>query len=161
MRKQIRIPRSLPFALTLLYAALACRVAAEKSTDTSTVDTSRALNAQPPIRNNRDPGIARAESVRAAQIAKGDTMRFAGQTLSELGIGPLRIGMTVAEADSALGGGFADSDIGNPPMCTQAVLTKAPPGFNVELESGKVAAIVVESGSIGTSTGIHLGDQEA
>ena len=88
-------------------------------------------------------------------------MRFAGQTLSELGIGPLRIGMTAAEADSALGGGFADSDIGNPPICSEAVLTGAPPGFGVELENGKVAAIAVEGGSIATSAGVHIGDPEA
>lgn len=161
------MPRFLSFTLALLCTAVGCAVGTEKSTDTLRVDTSGRADTSTSLRSqieSEDPYvamIARAESVRVVQIAKGDTLRFAGMTLSEHGIGPLRIGMTAAEAAAALGGGFADSDIGNPPTCTQAVLTGAPPGFGVELENGKVAAIFVEGGSIGTASGVRIGDPVA
>jgi hypothetical protein len=141
-------------------AVAGCSAQTEKSIDTLRVDTSAVITAPSASVDPEVAAIARAESARVAHVAKGDTLRFAGMSLSEKGIGPLRIGMTVAEAAAALGGGFSDSDIGNPPGCTQAELVGAPPGFAVELENGRVAAIVVESGSIATSAGIRIGDAE-
>ena len=162
------MPQPLSFLLALLCTAVSCAVKTEKSTDTLGVDalspvTVRAddstwFQSRLDSKDPRVAAIARAESVRQVQIAKGDTLRFAGMTLSEYGIGPLRIGMTVAEAAAALGGGFADSDIGNPPDCTQAVVTRAPPGFGVHLENGKVAEIYAEGGSIAAASGVRIGD---
>jgi hypothetical protein len=169
------MPQSLPLVLAVLCAAVACAVEREKSADTLRVETSTpvrlgadtSIPVTPRVDGStslksriasKDPEVAafaRAESARVVQIAKGDTLRFAGMTLSEYGIGPLRIGMTVAEAAAALGGGFADSDAGIPPMCTQAVITSAPLGFGVLLENGKVAVIYVDGDSIAAYSGGH------
>jgi hypothetical protein len=164
-----------PLVLAALCVTVACAVESGKATDTVRVETlSQAtprVDSSTPVTLNvdrstslksriasKDPevaAIARADSTRVIQIARGDTLRFAGMTLSEYGIGPLRIGMTVAEAAAALGGGFADSDAGIPPMCTQAVITSAPLGFGVLLENGKVAVIYVDGDSIAAYSGGH------
>jgi hypothetical protein len=68
--------------------------------------------------------------------------------------------MTVAEAASAAGGGFA-APKGYSAGCGYAVLTKAPSGLAVMLEDGKIARIEVRSGRIGTATGAHIGDSES
>jgi hypothetical protein len=81
-------------------------------------------------------------------------------TVTEYGIGPIHAGMTVSEANAAIGGGFA-APKGGASGCTYAVLTKAPRGLAVMLENGRVARVEVRSGSIATSTGAHIGDSES
>jgi len=81
-------------------------------------------------------------------------------SVTEYGIGPIRAGMTVAQANTAMGGGFA-APKGGAAGCTYAVLTKAPRGLAVMLENGKVARVEVRSGSIATADGARIGDSEA
>jgi hypothetical protein len=81
-------------------------------------------------------------------------------TVTEYGIGPIRAGMTVAQANAAIGGGFA-APKGGTSGCTYAVLTKAPRGLWVMLQDGRVARVEVRNGSIATSTGARIGDSEA
>ena len=85
---------------------------------------------------------------------------MADMTVTENGIGPIHSGMTVAQANAAIGGGFA-APKGGASGCTYAVLTKAPRGLAVMLENGKVARVEVRSGTIATSTGAQIGDSEA
>jgi D-serine deaminase-like pyridoxal phosphate-dependent protein len=80
-------------------------------------------------------------------------------TVTENGIGPIHAGMTVAQANAAIGGGFA-APKGGTTGCTYAVLTKAPRGLWVMLQDGRVARVEVRSGSIATSTGARIGDSE-
>jgi hypothetical protein len=68
--------------------------------------------------------------------------------------------MTVAQAASAAGGGFA-APKGYSGGCGYAVLTKAPSGFAVMLEAGKIARFEVRNGSIATAAGARIGDSES
>ena len=76
------------------------------------------------------------------------------------GIGPLRAGMTVAEASKAVGGGFA-APAGADPACSYARLTKAPDGLAVMLENNKIARVEIRSGMIPTAEGARIGDTES
>jgi len=80
--------------------------------------------------------------------------------VTESGIGPIRAGMTVAEAAKAMGGGFA-APRGGSSGCGYAVMPKAPPGLAVMIEKGKVARVEVRRGSIPTAAGAKIGDTEA
>ena len=80
--------------------------------------------------------------------------------VTEHGIGPIRAGMTVAEAAKAMGGGFA-APRGGSSGCGYAVMPKAPPGLAVMIEKGKVARVEVRRGSIPTAAGAKIGDTEA
>jgi hypothetical protein len=124
-------------SIAFLFAASACAVKTEKAADTAAgpapapADTSRAPSPRPP-----------------------------DMTVTEYGIGPIRAGMTVAQANAAIGGGFA-APKGGTSGCTYAVLTKAPRGLWVMLQDGRVARVEVRSGSIATSTGARTGDTES
>jgi hypothetical protein len=80
--------------------------------------------------------------------------------VTEYGIGPIRAGMTVAQAAEAMGGGFA-APAGGTEGCTYAVLTEAPRGLAVMLQDGKVARVEIRSGTIATVAGARIGDSEA
>ena len=67
--------------------------------------------------------------------------------------------MTVAQANSAVGGGF--SAVNSDGSCTYARLTKRPPGLSVMLENNKIARVEVRSGTIQTAEGVRIGDTEA
>jgi hypothetical protein len=67
--------------------------------------------------------------------------------------------MTIAQAASAMGGGFA-SPRGYDGGCGYATLTKAPAGLAVMLQDGKIARFEVRSGGIKTAEGAGIGDSE-
>jgi hypothetical protein len=74
--------------------------------------------------------------------------------------GPLRVGMTVAQAANTLGGGFA-APAGYSGGCGYAVLVKAPAGLAVMLQDGRIARFEVRSGEIPTAAGARIGDSES
>jgi hypothetical protein len=132
-------------SIAFLIAAIACAVKTEKAADTvaiaSSTTTSTVVNTP-------------------ADTSRAPSHRPTDMTVTENGIGPIHAGMTVAQANAAIGGGFA-APKGGTSGCTYAVLTKAPRGLWVMLQDGRVARVEVRSGSIATSTGAHLGDSEA
>jgi hypothetical protein len=81
-------------------------------------------------------------------------------TVSPNSFGPLRVGMTVAQAAKAMGGGFG-APAGYSGGCGYATLTKAPKGLAVMLDEGKIARFEVRSGGIATAAGAKIGDTEA
>jgi len=151
---------SMHLSIALLFAATACAVKTEKvedtvsvdsSTSTSTVVTSPATPAKPaPVMPTPIP----------VDTSGSPASRPPDMTVTEYGIGPIRAGMTVAQANAAIGGGFA-APKGGTSGCTYAVLTKAPRGLWVMLQDGRVARVEVRGGSIATSTGVRIGDSEA
>jgi len=148
---------SIAIASSALFA-LACSVKTEKSADTSAVDTSTVIAA--PV--DTAPPVT-APAPQPVPPAQPDTSRPAPSTswtVNERGIGPLRAGMTVAQAKSAIGGGFA-APKGYSGGCGYAVLTKAPSGLAVMLEGGKIARVEVRSGGIATAAGARIGDSES
>jgi hypothetical protein len=81
-------------------------------------------------------------------------------TVTPAGIGPLRAGMTVAEANKAIGGGFS-APVGADPACSYAKLTRAPEGLAVMLANNKIVRVEVRSGTIATAEGARIGDSES
>ena len=150
MSTYLRLSLALLFTAT---AATACAVKTEKSADTSAVgDTTSAVvtpsdTTPMPVPPPPAPGPS-------GKSPSPD------MTVTEYGIGPIKAGMTVQQANAAIGGGFA-APKGGASGCTYAVLTKATPGLAVMLENGKVARVEVREGSIATSTGARIGDTEA
>jgi hypothetical protein len=134
------MPRSLLVSISFLLVVTACSVKKDTPADTTSV-------------------VAKAPSPSTRNPALPENSRTPDMTVTEYGIGPLRAGMTIAEANAAIGGGFA-APKGGASGCTYAVLTKAPPGLAVMLEHGKVARVEVRSGSIPTSRGARIGDSE-
>lgn len=145
-------------SVAILFSALACTAKTDKSADTSAVDTSATIVT--------DVDIAPLDSGPAPQPApptQSDTSRPAPSTswtVTEHGIGPLLTGMTVAQAKSAVGGGFA-APRGYSGGCGYAVLVKGPSGLAVMLEDGKIARVEVRSGGIATGEGARIGDSES
>jgi hypothetical protein len=82
-------------------------------------------------------------------------------TVSETGIGPLRIGMNFREVTMASGGGFASPDrVGSDGSCWQAKLLKGPAGISVMHNSGIIARVDVYEGYLATAAGARVGDSE-
>ena len=79
-------------------------------------------------------------------------------TVTPAGIGPLRVGMSVAEARAVLGGEFAvaDSAVG----CAHIVLTGLPGRVLAMVVDGRVARVEVKDGAVATATGARIGDSE-
>jgi hypothetical protein len=76
-------------------------------------------------------------------------------SVSPLGIGLLRIGMTVAEASAAVAGFTAPSQ---PQECGYARAARLPPGLRIMVENGRIARIDVHANTIPTIEGARVGD---
>jgi hypothetical protein len=144
---------SMRLSIAFLFAAAACAVKTDKAVDTvaiaSSTSTSTVVTAP--------PDSAMTPSGPTPVVPAPGTPDM---TVTEYGIGPIHAGITVAEANAAIGGGFA-APMGGTSGCTYAVLTKAPRGLWVMLQDGRVARVEVRSGSIATSTGARIGDTES
>lgn len=81
--------------------------------------------------------------------------------VSEMGIGPLHAGMTMAEAGAAVPGTFTVAAGDSASECTYASWSEAPAGVHVMLASGVVARVDVDSQSVSTDAGARVGDTEA
>ena len=155
-------------AAALAFAVAACTTKTETSSDTSALDTTNAVGTpagggssqspaatQPPANTSPVPGTTPpATSTDTARPAAGPSFRITPNSF-----GPLRVGMTVAQAASAMGGGFA-APRGYDGGCGYATLTKAPAGLAVMLEGGKIARFEVRNGGIKTAEGAGIGDSE-
>jgi hypothetical protein len=115
----------------LLVTATACAVKTEKNPDTTAVDSTT--------------------------VTTTSTNNTTTWTVTAAGLGPLRAGQTIAQANAAVGGGFSGTT-GN---CTYAVWGKAPAGVAVMLANGRVARVEVRSGSTATAAGAAIGSSEA
>jgi hypothetical protein len=143
-------------SLLLLFTATACAVKTEKNPDSTVVDsttitTSTSTVTQAP---SQTTPVAQTPAPVSAPV---DTPNTTTWTMTAAGLGPLRAGQTIAEANSAVGGGFSGSS-GN---CTYAVWPSAPAGVAVMLANGRVARIEVRSGATATAAGARIGDSEA
>ena len=155
----------------LTVAVVACSVKTETSSDTSSLDTTNAIGAPaggastqspavtpPPASTSPAPGNTQAPPATSTDTARppaGTSFR-----ITPNGFGPLRVGMTVAQAAAAMGGGFAAPN-GYDGGCGYARLTKAPAGLAVMLQGGKIARFEVRNGGIQTAAGARIGDSEA
>jgi len=81
-------------------------------------------------------------------------------TVTATGYGPLRIGMTVAAAASALHSP-APSTVGLDTACAYVHFDAAPPGMRIMVTGGTVVRIEVDSTTVPTGLGVRVGDSEA
>ena len=150
------MPRSLLGSISFLFAITACAVKTDTPADTINVASSSST-----VTTSVDTTSPPTIPAPAPQMpAPSDPSRTPNMTVTEYGIGLIRAGMTVAEVNSAIGGGFA-APKGGASGCSYATLVKGPPGLAVMLENGRVARVEVRSGSIPTSTGARIGDSES
>ena len=82
-------------------------------------------------------------------------------TVTEIGIGPLRIGMNAQESLYPSGGGFIAVDIPqSSASCWQGRPMRGPSGISVMWSSGSIARVDVDYGSVATAAGARIGDSE-
>lgn len=80
--------------------------------------------------------------------------------VTEHGIGPLRAGMTIAEARAAVPS-FSVLKGAEKDACEYATVVGLPAGVRVMVESGIIGRVDVDSGGPGTAEGARVGDTEA
>jgi hypothetical protein len=90
--------------------------------------------------------------------APGSVMKST-MAVTETGYGPLRIGMTVANAATALGSPIP-SMAGLDTACAYVRIANAPPGLRVLAVRDTVARIEIDSTNIATGLGARVGDPE-
>lgn len=106
-----------------------------------------------------------AQSDNASRAESGDGTPPAAREspaawrVSERGVGPVHVGMTLNEAEAALGAPFrrprslADCAYVRPPQ--------EPSGLSFMVVQGRIARIDVDSATVGTTAGAQVGDSEA
>ena len=156
-------------AAALTFSVMACTTKTETSGDTSSLDTTNAVGA-PAASDSAQSPPATPSGTNTSPVpgttpptTPSDTARTPAGTsfrITPNSFGPLRVGMTVAQAASAMGGGFA-APRGYDGGCGYATLTKAPAGLAVMLQGGKIARFEVRNGGIKTAEGAGIGDSEA
>ena len=146
----------------------ACVAKKDNGVDTLATSSSTTTTNVQPAAGAPDTSSVGLTSI-GASVAKPDSQPVrppapaptsAAWTVTPSGIGPLRAGMTVAEANKAVGGGFS-SPPGADPGCSYARFTKAPNGVAVMVANNKIARVEVRSGTTATAEGARIGDSEA
>lgn len=99
--------------------------------------------------NQNSPGSA-------AQEAQDQPSPVDQWTVSETGIGRVKIGMTVAEASESWGSQLAA--LGDIAPCYYVKPGEGPSGISFMVVDGRIARINVENASIATSAGARVGD---
>ena len=98
--------------------------------------------------------------VGAAQVPGGvaPVVSAAQLTVTETGIGPVRVGMTVAEAMRAWGGDFRATNTNAPCYYLRPAGTS---GVALMVIEGRIARVDVSDASVATFAGARVGDSEA
>jgi hypothetical protein len=132
--------------LGLLTTSLAALCACSR-TDSPSSDSARNTAVSGP-----DSGFASV----AVDSARADT----AMTVTATGYGPLRIGMTVANAATALKSPIPTT-VGLDTACAYVRIANAPAGMRIMVVRGLVARIEVDSSEVPTGLGVRVGDPEA
>ena len=88
--------------------------------------------------------------------------RIAGHALSMQGLGPIRIGMSVADfrrLGLAMEAGYPPSNDPDSRFCNQAALARFP-GISVMFENGTLTRIDIDSGNVKSVDGVGIGTTE-
>jgi hypothetical protein len=89
-----------------------------------------------------------------------DADRAAALRVTLYGIGPLRAGMSIAEASSALGVPLGLPDDVDAAACSYLRWPGGPEGVSVMVEHLSVARVDVRSGTVATEAGARIGDSD-
>lgn len=106
-----------------------------------------------------DPARARDSAHSPAAAATSTTRPSVDWTVRLDGVGPVRYGMSLAEARAALG----DSLAGVPPGdgCEYTMPASAPLGVSFMFENGRLVRVDVDSAGVRTAAGAEVGMTEA
>jgi len=137
----------------ILAAALLCACGSDDNAGGggAAADSTAASASAPP------PSSAPATPPPAAPAGAGDASSWA---LRADGVGPVKVGMTVAEADQALPGGL-DNTTGLE-ACDYVRPKQGPGGVSLMVVDGRIARVdVVDSARVPTTAGVMPGESEA
>ena len=81
--------------------------------------------------------------------------------VTEHGVGPLKIGMTLADARKATSGAVSAPPAADTAVCGFARWSGAPAGVRLMTAKGRIVRVDVDSGSATTAAGAHIGDSES
>jgi hypothetical protein len=81
-------------------------------------------------------------------------------TVTERGIGPIRVGMTVGNASAAVDGALYMRKDADKHECDYVRWRGGPKGVEVMISSGRIARIDVDTAGIATAEGAHVGNTE-
>ncbi|MFL5582720.1 MAG: hypothetical protein ACJ8AO_20340 [Gemmatimonadaceae bacterium] len=107
-----------------------------------------------------DTAGARDTSAAASAGAPAPDTVASPWAVSEAGAGPIRAGMTSAEARAATGGALA-LPVSLDATCDFARVAGAPGGLRIMMAGGRVARVDVDSATVPTTRGARVGDTEA
>ena len=144
----MRLTHVSPIILAALLATLLAASACSR-TDSSRVQDSTAAR---PV----DAPAALGSASGSAASGKADT----AATVTATGYGPLLIGMTVANAATALNSPIP-SIAGLDTACAYVHIANAPTGMRIMVTGGTVARVEVDSSTIATGLGARVGDSES
>lgn len=150
--------RLIPIVLLAALTAACDPRRPQSSAESATAETSAETSAgatppTPAVASSPAAPAAPAETTRATPPASG------APVLSPDGIGPLRVGMTFAEADAALGAKLDVKDeYGNGLDACNYGSSTALPGVAVMVEGGRVARFDIRDSSIRSDRGVGEGD---
>ena len=150
---------SVVFSFALALAA--CAKTDEHPADTTSItttatDSTSATTTTPPTTPPTSSTGSTQQPLPPGGVA---TPESAVWSVTENGIGNLRVGMTVAEARAVVPA-FSVAASRDSTECTYAKTNGLPPGVMVMLEGGKIVRVEVRRGTIATSTGARIGDSE-
>ena len=106
------------------------------------------------------PDSTAADTTVKAPVPTTTTAAPAQAVVTEHGIAPLAVGMTIAEATAALKTGLVAAPGADTSACAYLQWSDAPEGLRVMTAGGRIARIDVNSGSIATAQGARVGDTE-
>jgi hypothetical protein len=81
--------------------------------------------------------------------------------VSERGVGPLHVGMTLSQAREATGDKISAPPAADTASCGFARWSGGPPGLRLMTAKGRIVRVDVDSGSTTTAAGARIGDSEA
>ena len=96
-------------------------------------------------------------SARTPAVTAPDSSAYA---LTESGVGPVRVGMSITDAAAATGGAIAARSGAASASCQYLEWRGGPAGVGVMAEQGTVARVDVDSGAVTTAAGARIGDDE-
>lgn len=111
---------------------------------------------------NAEPTPAPAEPI--APTVSPITPTSGANTLNAEGFGPLRIGMSLAQVEAALGPDANPQAVGGPEpeVCDQFRPARAPEGLLVMIERGVLTSVrLTRSSTVTADAGVSIGDSEA
>ena len=138
----------------LVVSLIACTSRTERAPATDSAAS------RPPV--GIDSSRASSSAPAATTGAAPSTTTSAGDSaVTEHGLGPLRVGMTLAEARRALGDALVVPKGTDTTGCGYVRWRGGPRGTRVMIDGGRIARVDVDSATVATASGARVGDSEA